>query len=164
MSSTRFSLSHSFQPGANDSTLSDLVLIAPQSSPARILRVYLAGQQAGAGNPIFRLIRRSEDDTGGTRAHIHGSEWDPTRSECSCIAYYYTAHPTAVGEQTGVYRSTPVQFDQGGLHSGIVEWQFEANGNNIVVYPGEFIAINVSGIDDAATVQFSVEFSEDHTG
>lgn len=137
MSRINYSFTTSFQPGANHATLSDLIVVKPGSLPITIDHVYLAGQQAGAGTPLFRLIRRSTDNTGGTRAALTPSKWDTSRPASDCVAYQYTEHPTAVGAQTEAFRTTPFQFDVGGLHAGINEWNFaQEQAIGIVVQVG----------------------------
>lgn len=159
----RFTVSTEFAPGANDATLSDLLVLTPTTKTIWIVAAYICAVQTGAGHPVFRLIRRLSADVGGTPAQVLPTPWDTAAPTSWTKADAYSAHPTSVGTSGGAFRTTPVEFGQGGAHSGIQEWptQFSGGQKYITIRPGQFLAINAAGLDAAATFQCSIHFDEE---
>lgn len=166
MAHRHYSASLSFLPGPNHATLSDVFTLECGPREVYVSRVHLAAQQTGGGVALFRMIRRSIPNVGGTRQAVALSPWDTNYPASSCGVYAYTAHPTAVGTQLGVFRTTPFQFDNGGVHMGIISWEFGSEESDVevshpfVIRPGEILALNVAGLSDTGTVETTVEFYE----
>lgn len=110
----RFAISTEFNPGANHVTLSDLIVITPTVKRIRLISIYICAVQAGAGNPRFRLIRRSSANVGGTAVALIPSPWDSASPTSWTKVEQYTARPTSVGDIAATFRTTPVQFAAGG--------------------------------------------------
>lgn len=161
----RYTVSTEFLPGVNHATLSDILVIAAGPRPLYVVAAYIFAIQAGSGNPVFRLIRRTSADTGGTSQEVAVSRWDSASPSAGATARVYTAHPTAVGSNAEIFRTSPIGFDTGKPLANLREWQFNleplrSSESMLTVRPGEFLALNVSGLDAAASVQCSIHFNE----
>lgn len=159
----RFAISTEFSPGTNHATLSDLLVITPTAKTIRIIAAYICAVQSGAGNPRFRLIRRTTANAGGASTVLTPAPWDSKTPTSWTKVEQYTAHPTSVGDAAATFRTTPIQFASGGLHSGVEQWPltFDAGMKRVTVHPGEFLAINAAGLDSGASLQCSIFFDED---
>jgi hypothetical protein len=76
-------------------------IIGSASKTVTISRITISGQQSGPGVALFRVIRRSAANTGGTSSTVTAVPNDTNNAAATAVVKAYTANPTqgaAVGD------------------------------------------------------------------
>jgi hypothetical protein len=144
-------------------TVTDIALIAGSSTKTIFVTniKFWSVSTTNNNHLTVSLIRRSTDNTGGTRAAITDSEWDSTQAAASAVSYQYTANPASLGTTVATVSSGRTHAINTGaaVSETPVIWDFTNNGGFVLRGTNEVLAVNLGGATTPTNFQVWIEFN-----
>jgi len=132
----------------------------------KIRRIYFTGFQNNASYQDILLIKRSADNTGGTRASLTAVPYDSNDAAATASVFSYTANPSALGAAVGTLVSVSKMISgKNSIVSSYAELfsltdspQKTITLNN----DNEYLAINLAGVTMAGSdLSITIEWTEE---
>lgn len=144
-----------------------LLLKGAANKVISVRRIWLSGLATTAGQMIANLIRRSADNTAGTRAAVVGAPREGAGYDGAAAAtfYAYSANASGLGAAVGTAlgaKRLGFQLAAGIPHS--VEWRPGENGMKPIklLSATDFLAINFGGaaVPAGGILDYEIEWTE----
>ena len=136
------------------------------SKTIRITRISISGNASSGGNALFRVIKRSAADTGGTSATLTNVPNDSGDGAATAVVKTYTANPTALGAAVGdvadwtLYITGTGNTNQEPFQN---TWGSMAGSKAIVLRgAAQFLCLNLNGTTmSGSALNITVEWTEE---
>lgn len=125
-----------------------LLLKGAANKVVRVKEIIISGSATAASNILVNLIRRSADNTGGTRNGVSAAAHDTNDGAAAASLFQYTANASGLGTQVAVIHSARLNLAPAANGSiDRITWQWSWKNEKAVVLRGasDFIAINLGG-------------------
>lgn len=143
----------------------DIVLIKGSASKVvKIGRILISGYQTNASLQDVLIIKRSADNTGGTRAAMTAVSFDSTDGAATAQVFSYTANPSALGTSLGTVRAIEGTFPNKSGSTGnpvLLEISNPPQKPITLENANEYLAINLNALSmPGSYLTITVEWTE----
>lgn len=149
------------------SSATDVFLIKGSSTKiVKINRMFFSGTQTNVGIIALLLIKRSADNTGGTRATLTAVSHDSSDPGATASVFSYTANPSALGAAVGTIRAQSVSIPGSNsvtsINAGIFELTQPPQKAIVLNNANEYLAINLNGVSiNGSSLNITVDWTEE---
>lgn len=149
------------------SSPTDIFLIKGSASKiVKINRLFFSGTQNNASTIDLLLVKRTADNTAGTRSSITAVSHDSTDAAATVQVFSYTANASALGTSAGTIRAVSVNIPNknsvGSITSAILELSQPPQKSIILNNANEYLAINLNAVSIAgSSLNITVDWTEE---
>lgn len=147
-------------------TPTDLLLLKGAANRVfKIRRILVSGIATTAGDLPILLIKRTADNTAGTRAAQSAGKADSADASASALqAFLYTVNASSLGASAGTLRARRLFLNLATAAKSQVEFVFGNSWSKPIYLRGasEYLAINANGaaLPAGAKLDFEVDWTE----
>ena len=145
----------------------DILLVKGSSTKkVKISSIIFSGIQTNSSVIDIVLIRRTADNTGGTRASLTNVNRDSSDAASTTQLFSYTVNPSALGASIGVVRAVaallPNKNSAGATSVGLFEFNNGTLKPIILNNANEYLSLNLNGVSvPGSSLNICVEWTEE---
>jgi len=125
------------------------ILKGSATKKIKITRFLFSGIQTNSGVIDIVLIKRSSDNTGGTRSAVNIVSRDSSDAAATAQAFAYTGNPSALGTSVGILRAAaallPNKNTSAAISSALFEFTAGLTKPVVLNNENEYLVLNLNG-------------------